>query len=79
MVKTKIGEFVPVLTPIHSLRSIPFGSERRERTALGSDDRREEKSAEGLIKGTSSLMASSMGTGAIFSPPAVIINSARKM
>ena len=45
MVKTKIGEFVPVLTPIHSLRSIPFGSERRERTALGSDDRREEKSA----------------------------------
>lgn len=47
MVKTKIGEFVPVLTPIHSLRSIPFGSERRERTALGSDDRREEKSAEG--------------------------------
>lgn len=32
-----------------------------------------------LIKGTSSLMASSMGTGAIFSPPAVIINSARKM
>lgn len=35
MVKTKIGEFVPVLTPIHSLRSIPFGSERRERTAGG--------------------------------------------
>lgn len=31
-----------------------------------------------LIIATSSLIASSIGTGAIFSPPAVIINSAKK-